>query len=418
MDFLEFSSNSAQGANQRRNRSNGGSGNSRGHNNHTNHHHQQQVVPRGVVVPNSLLVAGAAQSAVEQVTTFTKTVHTTSAAHHAPPAGNRKQLIFCLAQDVSGSMSGGKMRESMKGLDVLHDQVFQPEDLLSVVTFASDVQLLHRPMVVRSLDRNRDKSAIQKNVGGCTALYDAIGLVIENIRNDRKDAKHQDLHRNAVYELLVITDGEDTSSRRFNLSTISALVAEPGIPNFHLTILGVGMSGSEAAPIKQQLCAPRHAKFLDVSDCNALNAAIQRVAEEVLQRVTVTVTTTTVHSATAGVGRDASGMHKVMQGFSNLALTASPAVATIAMAPHGPRPRGPRGAANFHGHHSGAVVAQQALNLHGHPQQMGMPAYGAMKQVTTFTSTSTTSNSSNPQPRGLHQGRKHHGKGGLSNIAG
>lgn len=212
---------------------------------------------------------------------------------------NRPHLIFSLAQNVSRSMSGSKIDASLQGLDRLYEEVFQPIDLLGVVTFADEVKVLHRPMVVDKVDRLRDSRGIRAEIGGGTALYDAIGQVIQGIINDRQDRKHRVLHKRAVYELVIITDSEDNASRRYSLDQIAALVAEPGIPHFHLTILGVGIHATCATRmLATTLCSAKHTKYIDVVDAASLGEAIRNVGREIVQRVTVAFTAS-AHSSAA-----------------------------------------------------------------------------------------------------------------------
>eukprot|EP01039_Chlorochromonas_danica_P007225 gene7225-7991_t len=256
---------------------------------------QQQVSHRSSR-PNAF----SQQQQQQQVQVTTTTTTLTNTSTRTPTS--RPQLIFSLVQDVSGSMSGSKIDASLQGLNVLYEEVFQPTDLLGVVTFANEVKVLHRPMIVDKIDRDRDSRSIRAEIGGGTALYDAIGQVIQGIIKDRQDPKHRVLHKQAVYELVIITDGEDNCSTRYTLDQIAALVAEPGIPHFHLTILGVDINASYAARITNTLCSARHVKYLDVANAASLGEAIRNVGHEIVQRVTISFTATTIGSGSGGSG--------------------------------------------------------------------------------------------------------------------
>lgn len=219
----------------------------------------------------------------------------------------RKKLVFSWVQDVSGSMSGHPIKTSITGLEFMFQNVLAPEDYLSVIAFNTNIRMVHNPMRVAGIDRERDFKAIREAMrdgAGGTKTYDAIGNVITDLVKSSKDPKFSKVHDDAVYQLLVVTDGEDNASTEFNLKRCAELIAHSGLPNFHLWVIGVGMTEYH----KQQyemLCAPRHANYLDIADFSKFQATMERVGNEVRKslqvvRQVISTTVTKTVSATAG----------------------------------------------------------------------------------------------------------------------
>jgi hypothetical protein len=225
--------------------------------------------------------------------------------HHRSAAPQRKKLVFGWIQDVSTSMEGRQLDTSLKGFDFVFNEICEPSDFLSVVTFSDEVTVLHQPMPVHKISAEKDKQNIRKNLGGCTACYDAVASSILSLQDMTKLDSYKAITQDAVYELLLLTDGADNSSTKYSLQQLTDLVARPGIPNFHIVVIAVSMAGSDKAKLKE-LCEPVHATFIDIKNISELQNTLRRVGESVQQRLVVTTTVTetrTIQGARSYGGR-------------------------------------------------------------------------------------------------------------------
>ena len=212
----------------------------------------------------------------------------------------RKPLIFQWVQDVSGSMSGSGIDASLKGLEYTVEKVLQDQDMLGLTTFNSKSKMIHRPIRKEKLDLSRDIQTIRNSVGGGTSIYDALHTSITALKEMVLDSKFVAISKDAVYELLLVTDGADGNSK-FTLQEAIELVKHPGIPNFHLIVVAVGMTEHDKIKLIQ-LCQCSHAEFISVKHLHELRETIQTLGHQILQRlvyVTTSVTTTTTNAIAA-----------------------------------------------------------------------------------------------------------------------
>jgi hypothetical protein len=255
--------------------------------------HRRTASARGnVVVPTKAVVVNTAVT-----TSTTRAVAVEQSA--APQTSSRKKLVFGWIQDVSGSMNGDRMDTSMAGLEFMFQEVFEPNDFLGVVTYNDFITTLHLPMLVKKVDVAREKTAVingLKKGAHNDKCYDALGAAIEGLKSLTKDSAFRSVTMDAVYQLLLVTDGGDNASLQLNFDSCAALVAKPGLPNFHLTVVAVGMSPHDKAKF-QKLCSVGHATFLEAANLRDLKTTLERVGHNVRSRLVVQ-TTTTITSAT------------------------------------------------------------------------------------------------------------------------
>jgi hypothetical protein len=89
-----------------------------------------------------------------------------------------------------------------------------------------------------------------------TALFDAVDAAM----NEMKGEKDRSL------QLVVLTDGEDNSSKRVSESALATRLQKPGLAHFHLIAVAVGI---EAKTNLTPLCAPRHCHLIKVDNAAA-----------------------------------------------------------------------------------------------------------------------------------------------------
>eukprot|EP00040_Diaphanoeca_grandis_P006018 m.35564 g.35564 ORF g.35564 m.35564 type:complete len:384 (-) comp17161_c1_seq1:53-1204(-) len=180
----------------------------------------------------------------------------------------RRTLCFVAGVDTSGSMAGRPTTEAISGLEQVVD-IMAPDDLYALFTFASSCQNLHHAMPRHRVNFDQDKKNIEANVGGRTALYDAIAAGIDEMKVVRDRRRDEGDQTPVVFEQLVITDGEDNSSSGYTLDSLRSLVAKPGISNYNLVLIAVGIDSSTASKMRS-LCAPQHATFVHVGNVSDL----------------------------------------------------------------------------------------------------------------------------------------------------
>ena len=131
--------------------------------------------------------------------------------------------------DVSGSMSGDKIKKARKALERFIS-TSHPSDEYFLIAFNSRAQLL--------LDRTRDGDAVLRKLQlvqpkNNTALYDAVYLGVERVAR----GSHQ------KRALLVISDGQDNASR-YNFGEVRRLMKESDVVTYAVGIIDPGDASS------------------------------------------------------------------------------------------------------------------------------------------------------------------------------
>lgn len=131
--------------------------------------------------------------------------------------------------DVSGSMSGEKIRRSREALEKFINSS-HPNDEYFLIAFNSRAQLL--------MDRTRDGEAVLRKLTLVepkqnTALYDATYLGIERVTRGAHQKK----------ALLIISDGQDNSSR-YNFGEVRRLMKESDVVTYAVGIIDGRDSGT------------------------------------------------------------------------------------------------------------------------------------------------------------------------------
>ncbi|NBJ16961.1 MAG: VWA domain-containing protein [Dehalobacter sp. 4CP] len=128
------------------------------------------------------------------------------------------ELVFIL--DKSGSMGGlesdtiggyNSMLEKQKSVD--------GECHITTVLFDNNYELLHDRIDIKAVSSITKK---EYAVGGSTALLDAIGRTIHKIGNAQKHTA--DDYRAEKVMFIIITDGEENSSREYSADKVKAQI--------------------------------------------------------------------------------------------------------------------------------------------------------------------------------------------------
>ena len=147
---------------------------------------------------------------------------------------NELDIVFIL--DKSGSMSGSE-KDTIGGYNSFLAKMRKnnTNSLVTTVLFDNNYEKLYDRVNISNVKKLTEK---EYYVGGCTALYDAIGKTITEL--DRK-------HPEKVL-FVITTDGMENASREYNKNNIKKLIESH--KNYEFIFLGAGIdSYSEGASI-------------------------------------------------------------------------------------------------------------------------------------------------------------------------
>lgn len=151
---------------------------------------------------------------------YIATVNTTAKKEDFIMKKNLTELVFIL--DKSGSMSGLE-KDTIGGYNSMLEQQRNTDGscVITTVLFDNYSQLLHDRIDIRAVKPITGK---EYYVGGSTALLDAIGKTIEKIVTVQKNTAED--YRAEKVMFIIITDGEENSSRYFSSSQVKKMIKE------------------------------------------------------------------------------------------------------------------------------------------------------------------------------------------------
>lgn len=145
------------------------------------------------------------------------------------------ELIFIL--DKSGSMAGLES-DTIGGYNSFLEKQKEVEGdcLITTVLFDHSYELLHDRVDIKDVVALTDKDY---RVRGSTALYDALGRTILKT-NDAKE-------KNTKVLFVIITDGQENSSKEFTSKKVKLMVEEKIKEGFEFVFLGANIDAAESA---------------------------------------------------------------------------------------------------------------------------------------------------------------------------
>lgn len=128
------------------------------------------------------------------------------------------ELVFIL--DKSGSMAGLEA-DTIGGYNAMlaKQQKAEGEAIVTTVLFDHDYELLHDRINVKGISPITDKDY---EVGGTTALLDAIGFTIQKIVNVQKRTSEEERAEKVLF--VITTDGMENASLEFTADKIKKMV--------------------------------------------------------------------------------------------------------------------------------------------------------------------------------------------------
>lgn len=184
----------------------------------------------------------------------------------------RTELVFIL--DKSGSMSGLE-KDTIGGFNAMLEKqkAIPGECHITTVLFDNNYHLLHDRFDMRGV---APLTAHEYQVGGSTALYDAIGRTIHKIGNAQKHTAEDYQAEKVMF--VIITDGEENASREYSLAAIKAQIERQQTNyGWEFIFLGANIDAVQTAS-RFGIGADRAADYLADSEGTNLNFKVMSAA--------------------------------------------------------------------------------------------------------------------------------------------
>jgi Ca-activated chloride channel family protein len=175
-------------------------------------------------VNEPLMIAGSEQTAYIKITL----------GGFALPSNQRSPINLALVLDRSGSMAGDKLEKAKEAALMVLDRL-QPDDIISVVTYDSEVEVLVPATKANERELIRERiSALTPR--GSTALFAGVTFGLEEVSKNL-DAKH-------VNRIVLLSDGQANvgPSSPNELGQLGEAAGRQGIS---ITTIGLGLGYNE-----------------------------------------------------------------------------------------------------------------------------------------------------------------------------
>ena len=183
----------------------------------------------------------------------------------------KKHAVIVLVFDKSGSMEGAKLTTAIAGATAFVDAM-DPQDYLVWLPF--DTQVYGTVEGYKSEIGETLSGAIAgTSASGGTALYDAIAEAQRRI-----EAKRATLGTSVRYGIVVLSDGQDTNSRRASLASLRAALApsESDPTAIQMHTIGIGTDADKNT--LTALAATSRGKFWNAKDPNRVLESYREIA--------------------------------------------------------------------------------------------------------------------------------------------
>ncbi len=154
---------------------------------------------------------------------------------------NLTELVFIL--DKSGSMSGLE-KDTIGGYNsfLKKQQKSKGECRITTVLFDNNYELLHDRIDLEAVKPLTEKDY---QVGGSTALMDAIGMTINKLVAVEKKTEKAFQAKNVLF--VIITDGLENSSKEYSIKKVKDLIEQQKKAGWEFIFLGANIDAIETA---------------------------------------------------------------------------------------------------------------------------------------------------------------------------
>ena len=151
------------------------------------------------------------------------------------------ELVFIM--DKSGSMAGLES-DTIGGFNaMLQKQKALPGACrITTVLFDNRYELLHDRIDIRAVSPMTER---EYQVGGSTALLDAIGGTIRKLADVQRSTAEEYRAENVMF--VIITDGEENASREYTADRVRAMIEEEKKYGWEFVFLGANIDAVETA---------------------------------------------------------------------------------------------------------------------------------------------------------------------------
>ena len=154
---------------------------------------------------------------------------------------NLSELVFIL--DKSGSMHGFEA-DTVGGFNSMIEKQREEEGAALVTTylFNTDCSMLHDRAPIETVEALSVKDF---RVGGCTALYDAVGGAIKHIESIHKYARKSDIPEHTIF--VISTDGYENASHHYSHQSVKTMIEEKKNIGWEFIFLGANIDVESVA---------------------------------------------------------------------------------------------------------------------------------------------------------------------------
>lgn len=133
---------------------------------------------------------------------------------------NITELVFII--DKSGSMAGLES-DTIGGFNATikkHKKDKESKAYVTTILFNTNFDMIHDRVEITKINQMKESDY---EVGGSTALLDAVGETLEHIRNIHKYARKEDVPSKTLF--IIITDGMENASHKYSNSQIKSMIS-------------------------------------------------------------------------------------------------------------------------------------------------------------------------------------------------
>lgn len=154
---------------------------------------------------------------------------------------NLTELVFIL--DKSGSMAGLE-GDTIGGFNAMlgKQKRVEGECRITTVLFDNRYELLHDRIDIQAVGLMTER---EYQVGGSTALLDAVGRTIHKLACVQKNTAEEYRAGNVMF--VIITDGEENASREYSAEKVKAMIQEEKKRGWEFVFLGANIDAVETA---------------------------------------------------------------------------------------------------------------------------------------------------------------------------